>query len=278
MKIITTIQALRDIRAGWAHEKQAVGLVPTMGALHEGHATLVRQSVKDNAKTIVSIFVNPTQFGPQEDLARYPRTPEEDEKLLAAEGVDLLYRPDEQVMYPEGFATGVTVKGVSDYLCGPFRPGHFNGVATVVSKLLNQAQPTCAYFGEKDWQQLQVIRRLARDLDVATTIIGVPIVREADGLAMSSRNRYLDSENRAKAALIPRIMRQLAQDLRAAGADIPTLLEAARAGLCAEGFVLDYLELAGAEDCTPRQDLGAPSRLFVAARLGATRLIDNWPV
>jgi pantoate--beta-alanine ligase len=278
MKIVTTPMALMAATAGWRSSNTPFGLVPTMGALHEGHATLIRESRKTNAHTVVSIFVNPTQFGPNEDLARYPRTPEADEALLEKEGVDILYRPDASVMYPEGFVTTVAVKDITAHLCGPFRPGHFDGVATIVAKLLNQAQATRAYFGQKDWQQLQVVTHMARDLDIPTGIIGVPTVREADGLALSSRNRYLNADERKAAAAIPRVLKKLAGDIAAAPANIPALLTSAREALTAEGFRLDYLELAGAGDCTPRTDLAVPARVFVAARIGTTRLIDNWPV
>lgn len=278
MKIVTTLQALRAFNAQRQAKKASLGFVPTMGALHEGHAALMRRARAENDQVLVSIFINPTQFGPNEDLSRYPRTPEPDEALLQREGVDVLYRPEVADMYPEGFATKVHVSGIGDYLCGPFRPGHFDGVATVVARLLGVAGATRAYFGQKDWQQLQLVTRLAADLAIQTEITGVPTVREADGLALSSRNRYLDENARKAAAVIPRTLHDTAQKMKAAGADISALLEEGRVVLKQAGFTLDYLELAGAADCMPRTDLAVPARLFVAARIGGTRLIDNWPV
>ena len=260
-----------------------VALVPTMGALHEGHLTLVREARKQAASVVVSIFVNPTQFGPNEDLAAYPRQLAEDSRLLVAEGVDLLWAPPVEEVYPEGFATTVSVAGLGEGLCGASRPGHFDGVATVVAKLFNQVRPDVALFGEKDWQQLAVIRRMARDLDLtrpfAGRILGVPTVREADGLAMSSRNRYLSPEDRARAAALPRLMRETIGRI-ADGDNVAESLGKLRHGLVAAGFAsVDYAELADAESLQPLPALGArPARIFVAARIGGTRLIDNMPV
>ena len=193
-RIVRTVADLRQAVAVWRAAGERVGLVPTMGALHDGHLSLVRAAFAQCRRTIVSIFVNPTQFGPNADFDRYPRDLDGDVAKLAPLGVDVVFNPDVAEMYPSGFATTVTVAGLTDGLCGPFRPGHFAGVATVVSKLLNQAGADAAFFGEKDWQQLQVIRRLARDLDIPVAIVGVPTVREADGLAMSSRNLYLSPD------------------------------------------------------------------------------------
>lgn len=283
MKIVTTPQALRVFNAQRQAKKAAsgassLGFVPTMGALHEGHAALMRRARAENDLVLASIFVNPMQFGPNEDLARYPRTPEADEALLQRAGVDILYRPEVADMYPEGFATKVHVNGIGDHLCGPFRPGHFDGVATVVARLLGIACADHAYFGQKDWQQLQIVTRLVADLAIQTEIIGVQTVREADGLALSSRNRYLDENARRAAAIIPHTLGALTEKIKAAPANIPALLEEGRTVLKQAGFTLDYLELAGAADCVPRTDLAVPARLFVAARIGGTRLIDNWPV
>ena len=261
----------------------AVALVPTMGALHEGHLTLVREARARAGAVVVSIFVNPTQFGPNEDLAAYPRQPAEDARLLAAEGVDLLWAPPVEEVYPEGFATNVSVAGLGEGLCGAFRPGHFDGVATVVAKLFNQVRPDLALFGEKDWQQLTVIRRMARDLDLtlpgAECILGVPTVREADDLAMSSRNRYLSTEDRAHAAALPRLMREAIEAI-ASGGDVIAVQTGLRAALLKNGFAsVDYVELAEARSLQPLTTLtDAPARLFVAARIGKTRLIDNMPV
>ena len=260
-----------------------VALVPTMGALHEGHLALVRNAMERAASVVVSIFVNPTQFAPNEDLDAYPRQLEEDERLLEREGVALLWAPPVKEVYPGGFSTTVSVAGISEVLCGAVRPGHFNGVATVVLKLFNQVQPDLAVFGEKDWQQLTVIRRMARDLDLvrprAQAIIGVPTMREADGLAMSSRNRYLSPGERTAAAALPRAMEEAVTRIEA-GEDIGASLAALKESLLAAGFSsVDYAELADAESLVPL-DLAPdrPARLLVAARIGGTRLIDNLAV
>ena len=260
-----------------------VALVPTMGALHDGHLALVREARRQAAGVVVSIFVNPAQFGPNEDLAAYPRTLDQDARLLAAEGVDLLWAPLLEEVYPQGFATTVSVAGLSEGLCGAWRPGHFDGVATVVAKLFNQVRPDLAIFGEKDWQQLTVIRQMARDLDLtrpqAEAILGIPTVRESDGLAMSSRNRYLSPEMRARAASLPRLMRETAQEL-AGGGDVNVALARLHGELLSAGFdSVDYAELADERNLRPLDALpGVPARLFVAARIGGTRLIDNMAV
>ena len=263
--------------------KGPLALVPTMGALHEGHLALVREAKARAASVVVSIFVNPTQFGPNEDLDAYPRQLAEDSWMLEAEGVDLLWAPLVDEVYPEGFATTVSVRGVSEGLCGASRPGHFDGVATVVCKLFNQVRPDLAVFGEKDWQQLAVIRRMARDLDLmqpsAETIHGVPTVREADGLALSSRNRYLSPEDRRRAAALPSAMREAIERIERAD-PVPTALAALKHALIEGGFEsVDYAELADAESLDPLDKLGErPALLLVAARIGGTRLIDNMPV
>ena len=280
-----TVKRLAELRPAVDRLRQhgELALVPTMGALHEGHLTLVREARARASAVAASIFVNPTQFGPHEDLAAYPRQLAEDARLLEAEGVDLLWAPSVEEVYPEGFATTVSVAGLGDGLCGAFRPGHFDGVATVVAKLFNQVQPDVAVFGEKDWQQLAVIRRMARDLDLvrpaAERILGVPTVREADGLAMSSRNRYLSPENRARASALPRLMREVIADITDGG-DVVAALTFLRSGLLRGGFEsVDYAELADAENLAPLTALRAsPARLFVAARIGGTRLIDNMAV
>jgi pantoate--beta-alanine ligase len=260
-----------------------LALVPTMGALHEGHLALVRAAKQRAAHVAVSIFVNPRQFGANEDLAAYPRPLERDTALLGAEGVSLLWAPTAAAMYPPGYATNVAVAGVSDGLCGADRPGHFDGVATVVCKLFNQVQPDLAYFGEKDWQQLAVIRRMARDLDLtqplADSIIGVPTVREADGLAQSSRNAYLTAQQRAQAAALPSAMRDAIAAIQA-GQPVAEALAALTACLRAGAFsAVDYAEMRDADTLAPLDALGkAPTRLLVAARIGTARLIDNMAV
>lgn len=284
MQTVKTLQMLRTALAQLrGHSETRIALVPTMGALHEGHLTLVRRARAEADHVVASIFVNPMQFGANEDLDAYPRQLAADAAMLEAEGVALLWAPTVAEMYPDGFATSIAVAGVSEGLCGAARPGHFDGVATVVCKLFNQVQPDMAFFGEKDFQQLAVIRTMARDLDLTLprvdAIIGVPTVREADGLAMSSRNRYLSPENRAAAAALPRAM-QAAVSAIEAGADAGAALAELQASLIAAGFAsVDYAVLADAASLAPIERPGtAPARLLVAARIGGTRLIDNLPV
>lgn len=260
-----------------------LALVPTMGALHAGHLSLVRAARAKARHVAVSIFVNPRQFGPKEDLARYPRPLEADCALLAAEGVSLVWVPDAATMYPQGYATTVSVSGVSEGLCGAARPGHFDGVATVVCKLFNQVRPDMAFFGEKDWQQLAVIRTMARDLDLiaptALAIQGVPTMREADGLAMSSRNGYLSAEDRARAGSLPGAMQSAIAQMRS-GRPIRECCSALEQALRQAGFTsVDYAEVRSAALLEPVDALNAvPCRLFVAVRIGGTRLIDNMAV
>ncbi|GGF22554.1 pantothenate synthetase [Aliidongia dinghuensis] len=277
--ILRTVADLRDQIARWRREGARIGLIPTMGALHDGHMALVRRALDAGERAVVSIFVNPTQFGPNEDFAAYPRREAEDVAKLAAIGGHLVWAPMVEEMYPEGFATHVAVSRLTDGLDGPFRPGHFQGVATVVTKLLLQVLPDRAYFGEKDYQQLQVVRRMVRDLDIPTEIVGVPTVREADGLALSSRNVYLSPEERRIAAMLPQVMRETADAALAGQVPFAELLAAAKARLAAEGFgPIDYVSIYDAERLVPVEDLARPARLFAAARIGRTRLIDNIPI
>ena len=282
MQTVNTLGTLREAVES-LRATGPVALVPTMGALHQGHLTLVREARARGAQVVASIFVNPRQFGPNEDLDAYPRRMAEDSRLLSEEGVAVLWAPDVAEMYPQGFSTNISVTGVSDNFCGASRPGHFDGVATVVCKLFNQVRPDLALFGEKDWQQLAVIRRMARDLDLSyphvDAIHGVPTVREADGLAMSSRNQYLSAEERQAAAILPAAMRAALAAI-AGGTPVADALATLRASLLAAGFSsIDYADLADAASLEPIAAPGAvPARLLVAARLGSTRLIDNMPL
>ena len=276
--VVHRVADLREQVAAWRKAGLTVALVPTMGALHQGHLTLVRRAFELADRVVVSVFVNPIQFGPNEDFDAYPRTLDADRAALATVGASLVFAPAVAEMYPEGFATSISVSGVSEGLCGGSRPGHFNGVATVVTKLLMQAQPDVACFGEKDYQQLQVIRRFVRDLDIPVAIEGVPTVREDDGLARSSRNAYLSAEERAIAPNLHRTLQDTAAAIRA-GSAVDAALEAGRRALLAAGFAsVEYLELRAAEGLAPLAALDRPARLLVAARLGKTRLIDNIPV
>ena len=286
MQIARSLEVLRNslgvLRRDRGQDRGRVALVPTMGALHEGHLTLVRRARDAADHVVASIFVNPRQFGAGEDLDAYPRQLERDAELLEAEGVALLWAPQPQEVYPQGYATNISVAGVSEGLCGGNRPGHFDGVATVVLKLFNQVMPDMAFFGEKDWQQLAVIRRMARDLDLTRphvdAICGVPIVREADGLAMSSRNAYLSPQQREAAASLPRAMRDAIAVL-AESADARRPLANLREGLQVSGFdSVDYAELRDADSLEQLEAGNGNARLFVAARIGGTRLIDNMAV
>ena len=279
MQTITSLDVLRNSVAELRAEGATIALVPTMGALHEGHLTLVRKAKARADHVVASIFVNPRQFGPQEDFGAYPRQLARDSDLLAGEGVALLWAPERGEVYPDGYATNVSVAGVSEGLCGADRPGHFDGVATVVLKLFNQVRPDMAFFGEKDWQQLAIIRRMARDLDLTQpqvdAIYGVPIVREVDGLAMSSRNAYLTPEQRAAAASLPAAMRKAAAAL-GAGAPVSQVLGNLHDSLLAGGFdSVDYADFRDGDRLSPLTEVVPGARLFVAARIGGTRLIDN---
>lgn len=274
VQTVRDLQGLRDAVAAFRAEGAAIALVPTMGALHAGHMALVDAARRPGTKVIASIFVNPKQFGPDEDLGRYPRREAADARLLADHGCDLLWLPPVEVMYPDGFATNISVSGVGDGFDGAARPGHFDGVATVVTKLFGQTNAHIAYFGEKDFQQLAVIRRFVADLDLDIEIVGVPTQRDDDGLALSSRNIYLDADERAKAVALPRALGVAARAI-GRGDDPDAALAEARATLHAAGFDVDYVALADAETLAEHPAPDRPRRLLAAARMGSTRLIDN---
>lgn len=274
-QVIRSSAELREKVAGWKRSGMLVGVVPTMGALHDGHLSLVREARRQSDRVIVTIFVNPMQFNNADDLKKYPRDEGHDLALLDAEGVDVLFAPEVAEVYPEGFATKVSVSGVSEPLEGAFRPGHFDGVATVVAKLFGMTQAGRAFFGEKDWQQLQVVRRLVEDLNIPVRIIGCPTIREADGLAMSSRNVRLSTAERAAAPALHRILQAAAATLRNGASARETLLDA-EAEILEAGFrEIEYLDLRSVEGLRPLERATEPARLLVAAWIGDVRLIDN---
>ncbi len=278
LPVVRDVPSLRKEIAAWRANGLRVGLVPTMGALHEGHLSLVRAAKEKSDRVIATLFVNPRQFAPHEDFERYPRDEAGDSTMLAGAGCDLLYAPERSVMYPEGFATNVIVSDVSTPLEGEFRPHFFGGVATVVAKLLLQSLPDTAFFGEKDYQQLQVIKRMARDLDIPVAIEGCATVRESDGLAMSSRNAYLDADERRIAARLNLIMHDAIKAARNGAAIADAEAEAAR-HLLAAGFTsIDYLAIRNAQSLAQITDLTQPARILAAVWLGKTRLIDNMAV
>lgn len=275
MAVARTVEVLRRTVAEWRERKLRVGLVPTMGAIHRGHLALVEAARRDCDRVVASLFVNPRQFGPAEDFAAYPRDEMADLAAFRGAAVDLVWAPSVAAMYPSGFAANIHIGGVSEGLDGATRPGHFDGVATVVAKLLLQCLPDAAFFGEKDYQQLLVVRRLAEDLDIPTRIVGVPTVREADGLALSSRNVYLSPAERRTAPLLHRVLQEAAATLAAPPAAVADTLARGVATLADAGFAPDYLELRDAATLAPLSRLDRPARLLAAARLGRTRLIDN---
>jgi pantoate--beta-alanine ligase len=274
--IVRTVPALRRAVDGLRAKKATIALVPTMGALHDGHVSLVRLAKRRAARVIVSIFVNPTQFAPTEDFGSYPRTWKADVAKLTAEGVDLIWNPDVKTMYPDGFATRILPDGPATVgLEDRFRPHFFGGVATVVGKLFTQVRPDFAIFGEKDFQQLRVVTRMARDLDLGVKVVGVPTVRERDGLAMSSRNVYLSPEQRDAAPTLYRAMKESAKRLRG-GDDIEAAMAGGAELIAGAGFAVDYFEVRHAETLAPITSVkDGPMRILVAAKIGKTRLIDN---
>ena len=278
--LVRHVAGLRETVRQWRADAQSVALVPTMGAIHDGHLSLVMAARARCDRVIVSLFVNPKQFGTGEDIGSYPADEARDSDLLSKAGTDLLFAPAPGDIYPPGFATNVEVTGLTDGLCGAFRPGHFAGVATVVAKLLLQSAPDLAVFGEKDYQQLQVIRRLVRDLDMDVEIIGAPTVRESDGLAISSRNTYLSSAERAQAPALHRVLTQVADQVTSGLVACDTACRAATDNLLAAGFrAVDYVAVCDADNLQPLAaidpDTDRSARILAAAWLGEARLIDN---
>jgi pantoate--beta-alanine ligase len=281
MKICTTIAEIRAARRSARSDGQSLGLVPSMGALHEGHLSLVRMAKAQCDLVVVSIFVNPLQFGPNEDLAKYPRNFDRDRELLEKEGVDFIFAPGVEEMYPAGAVTYVTVEGLSDKLCGRSRPGHFRGVTTVVSKLFNIVEPDRAFFGQKDAAQSAIIRRMVRDLNLPVQIVIGPIVREPDGLAMSSRNAYLDAQQRKSALVLHRSLMAVQERFDQGERLVHALIEAGKQTFAQDPSVrLDYFEIVDPETLDPVDNLSRGALVAVAAFVGKARLIDNvvlWP-
>jgi pantoate--beta-alanine ligase len=279
VQIIRELASLRAAVREFRDVGQRIALVPTMGALHAGHLALVEEGLRRADVVVASIFVNPRQFAPHEDMDRYPRRERADAQLLEKANATILWAPGVEEMYPAGFATNVSVAGVSEVLDGAARPGHFDGVATVVAKLFNQVKPDCALFGEKDWQQLAVVRRMAADLDLEIDIVGVPTVRDDQGLALSSRNAYLTEDELAKARTLPRALGEAAAAI-GRGEPVAGALAGAVARLAEAGFdPIDYVALRDADTLEPLETLSErPARLLAAARMGSARLIDNLPV
>jgi len=277
MNLLTTIEAMHNASRAAKTAGKRVGFVPTMGALHEGHLSLVRSAKARCDVVAASIFVNPTQFGPHEDFSKYPRTFERDRELFAKEGVELLFAPTVEQMYPAGAVTYVMVEGMSERLCGKSRPGHFRGVTTVVSKLFNIVEPDMAFFGQKDAAQVAIIRRMVRDLDIPVEIAVCPIVREADGLAMSSRNTYLDLQQRKAALVLYRSLQKVKREFESGESNAAKLAEQGRKLFAQEPSVrLDYLEIVDPDNLEALDNVESSALVAVAAFLGATRLIDNF--
>jgi len=277
MQVITEITELREIRRTWQAHKDEIAFVPTMGNLHQGHLKLVKEAKKNATKVVVSIFVNPLQFGPDEDLDAYPRTLDEDKKSLEDLGVDLLFMPKAEDIYSRGLEqqTFVEVPGLSYMICGASRPGHFRGVATIVCKLFNMVQPNQAFFGEKDFQQLQVIKAMVTDLSMNLSIHGVPTERDEDGLAMSSRNGYLSAEQRKIAPLLYQQISEISESILSGRRDFSVLVAQAKDALSAAGFKPDYIELRSANSLLQVGHEDKDLVILAAAFLGKTRLIDN---
>lgn len=277
-QIIRTVADLRPIVRAWKAAGDLVGVVPTMGALHDGHLSLARAGKQECERVITTIFVNPKQFNNPDDLKKYPRTEEADVALLSSVGVDVVFIPQPDEVYPDGFITTVSVGGVSEPLEGRMRPGHFDGVATVVSKLFGMTMADRGYFGQKDWQQLQVVQRLVRDLNIPIKIVGCETIREADGLAMSSRNVGLTVEGRGVAGVLYSAITAAADDIRAGQSDRMAIREAAEKVRSAGFERVEYIELRDAETLMPSDDVNRPRRMLAAAWIDGVRLIDNIPV
>ena len=277
-QILRTVSDLRRVVRGWKATGDMVGVVPTMGALHDGHLSLARAAKRDCQRVIVTIFVNPMQFNNPDDLKTYPRTEAADAALLKTVGVDAIFVPAPDEVYPDGFSSVVSVAGESEPLEGKMRPGHFDGVATVVTKLFGMSMADRGYFGQKDWQQLQVVQKLVRDLNLPVVIVGCETIREADGLAMSSRNARLDAVARAKAPVFYAAITAAAADIRAGGSDRMAIREAAEAMRAAGYERVEYIELRDAATLLPSDDPARPRRMLAAVWLGGVRLIDNIPV
>ena len=275
MHVIESMPKLRETIQNWRSADESIAFVPTMGNLHDGHICLVKEAKKVADRVVVSIFVNPTQFSPGEDFDAYPRTPEDDAEKLRMAGVDALFMPSVEVVYPENAKSFVEVPGLSDELCGKFRPGHFRGVATVVCKLFNMVLPDVALFGEKDWQQLTVIRRMVADLNMPLQIIGVPTVRETSGLAMSSRNAYLSAEEARLAAVLYQTLLAAKAALQAGNRNYAAIEQAQCERLSQDGFKVDYFAIRRSHDLLTPKPEDRDFAILVAARLGRARLIDN---
>ncbi len=276
MYVVKTVKEAKEITRKWKSEGMTVGLVPTMGYLHDGHLSLIKRSVADNDKTCVSVFVNPIQFGKNEDFGSYPRDMEHDSALCEQSGADLVFCPSAEEMYPEGFCSHIEISGPAEGLCGARRPGHFNGVCTVVMKLFNIMAPTHAYFGQKDAQQLAVIRRMVKDFNLDVEVCGMPIIREADGLAMSSRNTYLSAGERKAALCLSHALKEVKAQFESGERDAAKLKQSAQAVIAGEPLArIDYIEIVDIISMKPIDRLAAPALCALAVYIGRTRLIDN---
>lgn len=279
MKIITTIQEVKDVVAGWRKQEQSIGFVPTMGYLHEGHGSLITEARKQNDKVVVSIFVNPMQFGPTEDLASYPRDLEKDSAFCESLGADLIFHPEPSEMYSDGFCSYVDMSVLTEELCGLSRPVHFRGVCTVLTKLFNIVQPDRAYFGEKDAQQLAVVKHMVEDLNMNLEIIGCPIIREEDGLAKSSRNTYLSQEERQAALILSKTIFMGQKMVEEGETDAVKLVEAMKANISTEPLAkIDYVKAVDGLTMQQVTEIKAPTLVAIAVYIGKTRLIDNFIV